>query len=675
MRKLHIDLETFSALDIKKVGAFKYAENCEILLCAYAFDNAPVQIIDLAAGNQFPPNLVEAIFNPDILKIAYNAAFEMTVLEKYFGRYIDPSQWDCTMVLGLRLGLPAGLDQLGKVLNLDSDKKKLAVGKRLINYFSKPRPSSAQGAGLFDFDSDNRNTPYSDPDNWKLFKEYCMQDVESERAIYNRLAKYAHPNGEYALWFLDKPASDRLFANISFEHRLWCLDQKINSNGVLIDMNLVEGALAIDAAIKEDALKEGAVLTGGLNLNSNSQMLNWIEQQLGWRPTNLDKTARAELRAESLTPKVTRFLELRDLIGKTSVKKYEAMRDTACDDGRARGMFQFYGANRTGRWAGRLIQLQNLPQNHLDDLDFVRTFIKKKDVDALEFFYDNPSDVLSQAIRTAFVAPTDNRFIVADFSAIEARVIAWLADEKWRMDVFAKGGDIYCASASAMFKVPVEKHGVNKELRAKGKIAELACGYGGGINALKAFGADKMGLSDDEMDIIIKKWRLSSPHICQLWRDVENAVKNVIKSKVPSALKNGLAFHTEDDWLFITLPSGRNISYYKPNITTKDGREYISYEGTLQSSNGWGINYTWGGKLVENIVQAIARDCLAEAMLKLDDAGHKIVMHVHDEVIIEAPNGQGSLDDVVAVMSKPIDWAKGLLLSADGYETCYYRKD
>lgn len=674
MRKLHIDLETFCELDIKKVGAFKYAENCEILLCAFAFDDEAVHIVDLAAGNQFPPSLVDAIFNPNILKLAYNAAFEMAVLEKYFGRPINPSQWACTMVLGLRLGLPAGLDELGRVLNIESDKLKLASGKRLINYFSKPRPSSKQGC-LFNSDSDNRNTPFSDPDKWRLFRQYCMQDVESERAIYNRLAKYAAPNEEYALLYLDKLASDRLVTNFGFEHKLWCLDQKINSNGVLVDMELVEGALEIYAAIKEKALQEGTTLTGGRNINSNSQMLDWLELQLGYRPSSLDKAARADLHGENLPPNVKRFLALRDLIGKTSVSKYDAMLNTVCSDGRAHGMFQFYGANRTGRWAGRLIQLQNLPQNHLDDLDFVRAFIKNRDVDALEFFYKNPVDILSQAIRTAFVAAEGSRFIVADFSAIEARVIAWLAGEKWRLKVFEDGGDIYCASASAMFKVPVEKHGRNKELRAKGKIAELACGYGGGVNALKAFGADKMGLSDSEMDSIIKKWRESSPNICKLWRDVENAVKSVIKSKKPKFLDNVLAFYLDDDFLFITLPSGRNIAYYKPTVTYKDGRECITYEGNIQASGGWGTNYTWGGKLVENIVQAIARDCLAYAMMNVDAASYKIVMHVHDEIICEMPNGKGSLKDVINIMSKPVDWAKGLSLNADGYETVYYRKD
>lgn len=656
MRTLAIDLETYSELDIKKVGAYKYAENCEILLCAYAFDDEPVQIIDIACGEKFPDEFIDALyFKKDVLKTAYNAVFEIQVLEKNFGRPIDPAQWACTMVLGLSLGLPAGLDQLGKALNLKADQQKMAVGKKLISYFSKPRSSEPSNNGrLFSIDAQNRNLPQSNMEKWKLFKEYCKQDVESERAIRKQLATFETPESE---------------------KKLWCLDQKINQNGVLIDMELVDGAIEIDTEIKEKALQQGKTLTGGRNLNSNAQMLDWIEAQEGWRPAALDKEARTTLKAEIKTPQVQEFLKLKDLIGKTSVKKYEAMRETACEDNRARGMFQFYGANRTGRWAGRLIQLQNLPQNHLTDLELARSLVHGADGISLQLLYDNPSDVLSQLTRTAFIAAEGCRFIVADFSAIEARIIAYLANEQWRLDVFAKGGDIYCASASAMFKVPVEKHGQNKELRAKGKIAELACGYGGGVNALKAFGADKMGLSDTEMDSIIKKWRASSPNICQLWRDVEDCVKRAIKTKKVVVLNHGIAFKQIQDFLFLKLPSGRKIAYYKPKIVADVKGESLSYEGTLQASNGWGTNYTWGGKLVENIVQAVARDCLAEAMFRLDAAGYKIVMHVHDEIISEMPNGEGSLKEVIALMSEPVKWADGLSLTADGYETVYYRKD
>ncbi|MBQ9486356.1 MAG: DNA polymerase [Selenomonadaceae bacterium] len=655
MRTLAIDLETFCELDIKKVGTYKYAENCEILICAYAFDDEPVKVIDIACGEQFPTDFVQALFDADVLKTAYNAPFEMQVLGKYFNKAMDTSQWACTMVLGLSLGLPAGLEQIGRVLGFAENKRKLATGTRLINFFSKPRTAPTLIRGLFGDVIQNRNLPQHNTEKWKQFKEYCRQDVETERAVRDRLALFVPPESE---------------------RKLWQLDQQINSNGVLIDMTLVDGALAIDSAIREDALLQGKNLTGGRNINSNAQMLDWIEDKEGWRPASLDKESREELKGDTLTSEVQEFLQLKEVLAKTSVKKYQAMKDTACSDGRARGMFQFYGANRTGRWAGRHIQLQNLPQNHLDDLDIARTYVRKADAIALDLFYENPSNVLSQLIRTAFIAAEGCRFIVADFSAIEARVIAWLANEKWRMEVFANGGDIYCASASEMFKVPVEKHGVNKELRAKGKIAELACGYSGGVSALKAFGADKMGLTDSEMESIIKKWRESSPNICKLWRDVENAAKRAIKTAKKILLPNNIGFRLETDFLFIKLPSGREIAYYKPAVVNEDDeRECITYEGSIQAAGGWGTNRTWGGKLVENIVQATARDCLAAAMLRIDAAGYKIVMHVHDEIICEMPYGKGSLEEVISIMSKPLNWAKELLLTADGYETEYYKKD
>lgn len=643
MKTLAIDIETYSELDIKKVGLYRYAANCEILLFAYAFDDNKVEIIDLADGEKISDEIVQAIFDPKILKTAYNAPFEMQVLKNYFHREIDSKQWSCSMVLGLTLGLPAGLEKIGKALKLPENKLKNSIGKRLINYFSKPN-----GKG-------GRNFPITNLNKWHAFKEYCQRDVESERAVRKILEKYS---------LLDT------------EKNLWELDQKINDNGVLIDMELVDGALTIDEKIKADAREQAKKLTGGLNVNSNIQLLDWIEEQEGWRPKSLDKENRAELQADNLTPQVKELLKLKDLIGKTSVKKYVAMKNMVSSDNRARGMFQFYGANRTGRFTGKGIQLQNLPQNHIDDLNIARQFVKNSDLEALQIFYDNPSNILSQLIRTAFVAEKGKRFIVADFSAIEARIIAWLADEKWRMRVFADGKDIYCASASAMFHVPVEKHGVNKELRAKGKIAELACGYGGGVNALKAFGADKMGLTDSEMESIIKKWRESSPNICNLWREVEKKVYQVITTKELDRYKN-LLFEVDGNFLFITLPSGRKISYAYPRIVLSDDsdKENICYDGTVQATGGWGRNFTWGGKLVENIVQATARDCLKTAMLKIDAAGYKIVMHVHDEIISEMPIGSGSLEEVVSIMSEPIEWADGLDLTADGYETEYYRKD
>ena len=553
------------------------------------------------------------------------------------------------MVLGLEAGLPAGLEKIGKALKLPENKLKIALGKKLVSYFSKPcQPTTANKFRT-------RNKPLHNIEKWDDFKEYCKQDVESERAVRKILEKYSMSDSEKILWQLD---------------------QKINDNGVLIDKNFAESAICLDTQIKSAAKVQAEKLTGGININSNSQLLDWIEKQEGWRPNSVDKESRAELSADkTVSEKTKKLLELKNLISKTSVKKYEAMLNMVNSDNRARGMFQFYGANRTGRFTGKGIQLQNLPQNHLEDLDTARQFVKVGDLDALEIFYSNPSEVLSQLIRTAFIAEKNHRFIVADFSAIEARVIAWLANEEWRMKIFAEGGDIYCASASAMFKVPVEKHGVNKELRAKGKIAELACGYGGGVNALKAFGADKMGLTDSEMESIIKKWRESSPNICELWREVENLAKQAIQEKKFVSYKKNISFESDGEFLFITLPSERKIAYAYPRITLENDKENIAYNGTIQATGGWGRNFTWGGKLVENIVQATARGCLAESMLRLDRAGYKIVMHVHDEIISEMENGKGSLDEVVAIMSEPISWAKGLVLTADGYETEYYKKD
>lgn len=647
MKTLAVDLETFCELDIKKVGLYNYAANCEILLFGYAFDDNPAEVIDIAQGEKIPAEIETALFDKNILKTAYNAAFEIQVLKNYFRREIEYSQWNCTMVLGLTLGLPAGLEKVGKALKLPEGKLKITIGKKLVNYFSRPCTPTTSNRNR------TRNKPLHNIEKWTAFKDYCKQDVESERAIRKILEKY--------------PMSEK-------EKILWQLDQKINDNGVLIDMELVQNAIDIDNEIKSAAKVQAEKLTGGININSNVQMLDWIEEQEGWRPSSLDKESREELLQEIISPQTQKLLEIKNLISKTSVKKYEAMLNMSSEDNRARGMFQFYGANRTGRFTGKGIQLQNLPQNHIDDLDTARQFVKNKDIDALEIFYSNPSDVLSQLIRTAFIAEKNCRFIVADFSAIEARVIAWLANEKWRMKIFEEGGDIYCASASAMFKVPVEKHGVNKELRQKGKIAELACGYGGGVNALKAFGADKMGLSDFEMESIIKKWRESSPNICRLWREVEFNAEQAIKTKKPMQYKN-LSFEVDGDFLFISLPSGRKISYAYPRIALENDKENICYSGTIQTTGSWGRNFTWGGKLVENIVQATARDCLAESMLKLDKAGYKIVMHVHDEIISEMPENRGSLKEVVKIMSEKISWAEGLVLNADGYETEYYRKD
>ena len=661
---LSIDLETFSDIDIKSQGVYKYAENSEILLFAYALNDGPVQVADFTAGQSLPEDILGMLFSPDIMKSAYNASFEMHVINHWLASRadahgadpprMDPAQWLCTMVQGYTLGLPGGLEAIGKALHMEEGKRKLATGKALIRYFCKPcKPTKANGMRT-------RNRPEDAPEKWADFIEYNRQDVESERAIRKRIEKF-FPNDT--------------------ERRLWCLDQKINDAGVLLDERLVHAAIHLDEAVKQKAMQEARRLSGMDNPNSNAQLLDWFEEQEGWRPETLDKNARTDiLSGKTGVSELTRsVIEQKNLLSKTSVKKYEAMRGAKCADGRVHGMLQFYGASRTGRWAGRIVQTQNLPQNHLRDLDDARKLAKTADLDLLEIFYDNPSDVLSQLIRTAFIAPEGCRFIVADFSAIEARVVAWLADEEWRMKSFAEGKDIYCESASQMFHKPVVKHGINGELRAKGKIAELACGYGGGVNALNAFGAEKMGIPAEDAAQIIRQWRQASPHIVAMWGEMERAAKQAIRSPgVLIKLKHGVGFQKESGLLFLTLPSGRRIAYARPRITRedRDGREKesITYEGATPSG-GWGRVYTWGGKLVENLVQATARDCLAEAMLKLDARGYKIVMHVHDEVILEMPYGKGSLKDATAIMGEPIPWAPGLLLRADGYETEYYKKD
>ena len=952
---LAIDLETYSELDLTKVGLYRYAENSEILLFAYAFDDEPAQVVDIASGELLPFEVIEALQNEEVMKVAYNAAFERVVLNHHYPTtgIGEPSQWFCTMVQGFTLGLPGGLDKVGKALGIEEDKQKLATGKKLIQYFSKPcRPTKVNGGRT-------RNRPQHDTEKWAMFKEYCRQDVEAERAIRKKLEKF---------W------------PIPSERQLWTLDQRINDNGVLLDNAVIDGALQIDMEMKYQLTNEVIKLTGVENPNSLPQITGWIRQkQPELKFDTFDKASRAELlKRDDLLPEVRKVIEIKNLLSKTSCKKYQAMKDMKCSDGRVHGMLQFYGASRTGRWcltgdhevltdsgwvrldewkggkiacwnhtneivsfgiakqvafdyegemysiktqrceqlstpdhkmphldkegvwrsdviskvaskrfcipfygykasnansvdsnmlrvlimtqadghytedgvryhfkkkrkvdrckmllrkaeipfsvrhngdgstvfyvprrhellplrmfenkvfdmwllnesadvvfdelqywdcssnskntvqyvtcnknnadliqalavmsgrsatmltkfrnnekwstayvvniwnnagkshtvriesvgkenyrgkvycaetktgyflvrrngkvwvtgnSGRGVQVQNLPQNHLDDLDGARNTVKTANYEVLEQLYDSPADVLSQLIRTAFVAPANHRFIVADFSAIEARVIAWLADEKWRMQVFADGGDIYCASASQMFKVPVKKHGINGHLRQKGKVAELACGYGGGVNALKAFGADKMGMTQQEMEATIKQWREASPHICKLWRSVEDGVKKAIRTKMVIVGDKGIKYKYYAPWLFIKLPSGRKLAYYKPRIEQEEGfGERITYEGAMLAG-GWGRNYTWGGKLVENLVQGIARDCLAVSMLRLAKAGYKIVMHVHDEVILEEPYGTGSLENACAIMGQAIDWAPDLLLRADGYETEYYKKD
>jgi len=648
MKILSIDLETLGHVDIKSSGGYKYAETCEILLFGYAYDDEPVRVIDLTNGEEIPRFVLSDLTNPEVLKTAYNAQFERTVLTHFMRRqqllgadeWLDARQWLCTMVLGLTLGLPGNLAGLGEALGLSEDEKKMAVGKKLIREFC------IQGRG--------HKTPAEDPENWKLFIEYNRRDVETERTLRKRLWPY-------------RPGQT--------ERDLWALDQRINDTGVTIDAELAKAAIRIDAEMREDVITRAKAITGLENPASGPQLKKWIQMNEGLDepPASLTKDTIPELIERAAFESTKEALRLRTQLGKTSTKKYQAMLDALCSDGKVHGLLQFYGAARTGRWAGRLVQVQNLPRCYLSPLDEPREVLKTGDREIFEALYEDVPGTLSQLIRTAFTASPGCRLIDCDFSAIEARVIAWLADEKWRQDVFAKNGDIYCASASQMFRVPVEKHGRNAELRQKGKIAELALGYGGGVGALKAFGADQMGLSENDMQEIVVKWRDSSPHICQLWQGVENAARRAIMNPGTAfPCKHNILFAAAGEKLLVQLPSERKLVYQHPEINDENA---INYMGVNQTTRKWSKIETWGGKLVENIVQAIARDCLAVAMMRLDAAGYRIIMHIHDEVVLDMPKGKGSLAEVEEIMSKPIEWAPGLILSAEGWEDTYFKKD
>ena len=654
-RRLLIDLETYSSADITKTGAFKYAEapDFEILLLACAWDDGPVQVIDMtdrepvtdertAAKAAALASVVAGITDPDTVKVAHNSAFERACLTRYLGRDLPPEEWEDTMILAAMNGLPLSLDAAGAALELRD--QKIREGTALISYFCKPcKPTIANGGRT-------RNRPEHAPDKWERFKAYCKRDVEVEQAIYRRLRSF--------------PVTD-------FERKVWALDARINERGVLIDTEFVAAAIAQNEAFTTRRMAEMRRLTGLENPNSVAQLKDWLETA-GMSADSLNKAAVQELKDKATDPTTRRVLELRQQLGKTSVTKYEAMQNAVCADGRVRGLLQYYGAGRTGRWAGRLVQVQNLPQNHLAGLALVRELVRERDLETLELCFDSVPDVLSQLIRTAFVAGEGNIFHVADYSAIEARVIAYLAGEKWRMDVFRSGGDIYCSSASAMFRVPVVKHGVNGHLRQKGKIAELACGYGGGVGALRAFGADKMGLTEEEMQDIVTQWRAASPAIPRFWRDAESAAVRAINNPGrTTTVPCGVKYRRDGDALRCRLPSGRILSYWDAKLDT-DGS--ICFMGLNQTTRRWEKTGTWGGKLVENIVQAYARDCLAVAMVRLAEEGWKICFHVHDEVIVEAPIGT-SWEQVAEVMGRPIDWAPGLLLRGDGYSTPFYRKD
>lgn len=654
-RRLLIDLETYSSADITKTGAFKYTEapDFEILLLACAWDDGPVQVIDMtgrepvtdertAAKAAALASVVAGITDPDTVKVAHNSAFERACLTRYLGRDLPPEEWEDTMILAAMNGLPLSLDAAGAALELRD--QKIREGTALISYFCKPcKPTIANGGRT-------RNLPEHAPDKWERFKAYCKRDVEVEQAIYRRLRNF--------------PVTD-------FERKVWALDARINERGVRIDTGLVAAAIAQNEAFTTRRMAEMRRLTGLENPNSVAQLKDWLESA-GMSADSLNKAAVQELKDKAADPATRRVLELRQQLGKTSVTKYEAMQSAVCPDGRVRGLLQYYGAGRTGRWAGRLVQVQNLPQNHLAGLSLVRELVRERDLETLELCFDSVPDVLSQLIRTAFVAGEGNIFHVADYSAIEARVIAYLAGEKWRMDVFRSGGDIYCSSASAMFGVPVVKHGVNGHLRQKGKIAELACGYGGGVGALRAFGADKMGLTEEEMQDIVTQWRAASPAIPRFWRDAESAAVRAINNPGrTTTVPCGVKYRRDGDALRCRLPSGRILSYWDAKLDT-DGS--ICFMGQNQTTRRWEKTGTWGGKLVENIVQAYARDCLAVAMVRLAEEGWKICFHVHDEVIVEAPIGT-SWEQVAEVMGRPIDWAPGLLLRGDGYSTPFYMKD
>ena len=646
MQTLSIDLETYSDQPLAKTGVYRYVESpdFEILLFAYSVDGGSVQQIDLACGEKIPPAILAALEDDKVIKWAFNANFERICLSRFLGYptgdYLEPDSWRCSMVWAAYMGLPLSLEGAGAVLGLE--KQKLAEGKDLIKYFCQPcAPTKSNGLRT-------RNLPEHAADKWLAFKRYNIRDVETEMSIQARLSKYPVPD---SVW------------------KEYHLDQEINDRGVGLDMELVRQAIQMDGRSRSELTQAMKELTSLDNPNSVQQMKQWLADN-GVETDTLGKKAVAEL-LKTAPPELQKVLTLRQQLAKSSVKKYQAMETAVCADGRARGMFQFYGANRTGRWAGRIIQMQNLPQNHLDDLSEARGLVRVGDFDALEMLYEDVPDTLSQLIRTAFVPQENRKFIVADFSAIEARVIAWFAGEKWRQDVFAEGKDIYCASASQMFGVPVEKHGVNGHLRQKGKIAELALGYGGSVGALKAMGALEMGLHEDELPALVSAWRQANPKIVQFWWAVDRAVMDAVTRKTTTKT-HGIIFSARNGMLFITLPSGRSLSYVKPKIgENRFGGDCITYEG-VGGTKKWEQLDSYGPKFVENIVQATSRDILCYAMRTLRCCS--IVMHIHDEVVIEADRRM-SLQAVCDQMGRTPPWASGLQLRADGYETDFYKKD
>ena len=649
MKTLSIDIETYSSCDLAKSGVYRYAESSdfEVLLFGYAVDGGEVKVIDIANGEKIPAEVIAALTDETVKKYAFNAQFERVCLSRFLGypkgEYLSPDSWYCTMVWSATLGLPLSLEKVGEVLGLKE--QKLSVGKDLIRFFCKPcEPTYANGGRT-------RNRPYHARDKWETFKAYNKRDVESEMAIQRKIAMF--------------PVLDTEWEN-------YHLDQRINDMGIALDMDFVDHAISCDETSSRRAEERAKTLSGIKNPNSPTQLKAWLVEQ-GQSVESLSKAEVARLLKDA-TGNVEEILKLRQELAKSSVKKYIAMKSAVCADGRARGLIQFYGANRTGRYSGRLIQVQNLPQNHLSDLDGARQAVKAEDISGIERKYGNVSNVLSELIRTAFVPKSGSRFIVADYSAIEARVIAWYAKEDWRIKVFEEGGDIYCASASQMFKVPVVKNGVNGHLRQKGKIAELALGYGGSVGALKAMGATAMGIPEEELKPLVNAWRNSNPHIVQLWWAVDRATQYVVKSKQPYECY-GLRFSYEKGILFIRLPSGRRLAYIRPRMGVNNfGSDCVTYEG-LGGTKKWERIESYGPKFVENIVQATARDILAGAIKRLSQRGYRITMHVHDEVVLEVPNGRSSVEEVSRLMGETPEWAEGLCLRADGYECEFYRKE
>lgn len=658
MTTLGIDIETFSAAKLADVGVYKYAEDpaFTILLIGYSIDGGEVSVIDLTEPDADTSGFEKMLYDPGVLKTAYNANFERTCLARYFGRYCPPEEWDDTMIRALYLGFPRSLDAVGSAIGLPEDEQKLKTGKALIRYFCQPcRRTKSNGMR-------SQNTKETDPEKWAEFIEYNRRDVVTEQAIRKKLSYCRIPDDE---------------------KKLWALDQRINDRGVRLDLPMAKTIVKKDTEYQKQVLQEAKGLTGLQNPKSVPQLKGWMAEK-GFPTESLDKAHIEEYLNTCRDPDIREALKLKQKMSKTSVKKYQKMLDMACSDERARGCFQFYGASRSGRWAGRGLQLQNLPQNHIPDLDVARQLAKEGDTEMIDMFYGSVPDTMSQLVRTAFIPSEGRTFVVSDFSAIEARVLAWLAGEDWVLDVFRKGGDIYCATASQMFGVPVVKHGINGELRQKGKVTTLACGYQGGVGALINMGALKMGLSEDELPSILDRWRKSRPKTLKLWKDVEAAALKSVRTGRSQVLplahgRSALRFDckTLDDvisFLSIKLPSGRRLFYIDPRPGDKAGN--LIYKGQNQTTRKWQDLETYGGKLVENITQAFARDCLGLTMLRVAEAGYDIVMHIHDEMIIDCPKeDKDALDKVNAIMAQQIPWAPGLPLKGDGYVTDYYKKD